>query len=128
MITAVTKGIKISVQTTYNEEYSAVRKGKFVYVYQITIENTTDYTVQLLRRHWIITDANGIVREVEGEGIVGEQPYIGPHESYTYASWTDMMTDVGKMSGRYFMVRQLDGELFYADVPEFLLVVPFKSN
>ncbi len=128
MTTAVTKGIKVSVKAMYNEEYSAANKGKFVYVYQITIENTTDYTVQLLRRHWKIIDSNGILREVEGDGVLGEQPLIGPHESHVYSSWTDMMTDVGKMFGTYLMVRQLDGELFHVDVPEFLLVPPFKLN
>jgi ApaG protein len=125
---AVTNGIKISVEVIYVPEHSIPMMNKYVHTYAITIENTTEYTVQLLRRFWKIIDSNGVLREVEGEGVVGLQPVIGPHESFNYSSWTDVFTDVGKMFGSFMMVRQMDGLLFQADVPEFLLTPPFKLN
>ncbi len=128
METAVTKGIKVSVEVIYIPEHSIPMMNKYVHTYTITVENTTEYTVQLLRRYWKIIDSNGVLREVEGEGVVGVQPIIAPHESFDYSSWTDVFTDVGKMFGSFLMVRQIDGTLFHIDVPEFLLTPPFKLN
>jgi ApaG protein len=125
---AITKGVKVSVATRFVPEYEASAMSQYVYTYEICIENTTDYTVQLLRRSWQIIDANGILREIEGEGVVGLQPTIGPQESFSYASWVGVNTDVGKMFGTFLMVRQMDGELFQAEIPEFALIASFKLN
>ena len=82
MVTKITDGVKISVETVYQPEYSNPANNHFMFAYKITIENLTDYTVQLMRRHWYIFDSNGTHREVEGEGVVGQQPVIDPGESH----------------------------------------------
>ena len=92
------------------------------------IENGSSQTVQLLRRHWFITDAAAQIREVEGEGVVGEQPIILPGERYEYASYCDLNTEIGKMRGHYLMTRSEDDALFEAEIPEFRMVVPSKLN
>lgn len=128
MTTQITNGIKISVETFYQEEYSRPMENKYIFSYRITIENQTDETVQLLRRFWQITDSNGIVKEVEGEGVIGEQPVINAGEKHQYISWCHLLTDLGKMRGAYMMQRISDGDKFRVRIPEFALVAPQKLN
>jgi ApaG protein len=128
MLTATTRGIRISVETFYHQAHSRPIEHHYVFAYRITIENHSDFSVQLLRRHWTITDANGIRRDVEGEGVVGQQPLIPSGEAHQYVSWANLNTDMGKMSGSYIMERMLDGELFEVKIPEFHLTAPFKGN
>ncbi|MFZ4543089.1 MAG: Co2+/Mg2+ efflux protein ApaG [Saprospiraceae bacterium] len=128
MLTATTKGIKISVETFYNPLHSRPSEHRYVFTYRITIENTSDFTVQLLKRHWSILDANGTKREVKGDGVVGVQPLIPQGESHQYVSWANMDTDIGKMYGTYLMERHIDGEMFEVEIPEFQLIAPFKMN
>ena len=78
MVVAVTEGVKISVFSLFEERMSAAPQGSFVFSYRISIENQNDYPIQLLRRHWFITDSNGLKREIEGPGVIGEQPVIAP--------------------------------------------------
>jgi ApaG protein len=124
----VTNGIRVSVETFYQEDYSRPDEGKFIFAYRITIKNESDYTVQLLRRHWYIVDSNGTVREVEGEGVIGEQPILKPGQSHQYVSWSHLTTEIGKMHGNYLFMRQSDGSRFNATIPEFHLMAPFKMN
>lgn len=124
----ITNGIKISVETFYQPSYSNPVEGKFIHAYRITIENLSDLTVQLMRRHWIITDSDGIVREVEGEGVIGRQPVLEPHELHQYVSWCNLHTGLGKMVGAYEMQNIHSGELFQVDIPAFQLVAPFQLN
>lgn len=126
MSTAITSGIKISVETFYQPEHSSVNYSRYVFAYRITIENDGDYPVQLIKRHWDITDAYGQKRVVDGEGVVGEQPMIGPGESYQYVSGCDFNTELGRMKGFYTMEKQ--GGSFFAEIPQFDMVVPFKLN
>ncbi len=126
--TIVTNGIKVSVETFYQEEHSNPIGMKYVFAYRITIENMSKHTVQLMRRHWYITEANGTTSEVEGEGVIGEKPILKSGELHQYVSWTHLSTEIGKMSGTYLFVRQKDGETFKAKIPEFQLTVPFKMN
>jgi len=128
MVTAITLGVKISVETTYQDEHSSPANEHFMFAYRITIENLTDYTVQLKRRQWFIFDSNGIQREVEGEGVVGEQPIIEPGERHSYVSACNLNTDMGSMSGNYLMNRLADGKDFIVDIPEFELIVPYRLN
>ncbi len=128
MVTATTLGVKISVETTYQEEHSNPTTAHFMFAYRITIENLTDYTIQLKRRQWFIFDSNGSQREVEGEGVVGEQPIIEPGESHAYVSACNLSTDMGSMSGNYLMQRIADDTEFIVDIPEFELVVPYRLN
>ena len=125
---AITKGIKISVQPVYLPRESRPAQHAFYHAYKITIENQSHDTVQLLRRHWFILDSNGRKREVEGEGVVGQQPVLEPGQSYEYSSWCPLMTDIGKMYGTFLMKRRSDKRFFKVVVPEFKLVPPFKLN
>jgi ApaG protein len=126
--TTITDGVKISVEIQYQPEYSNPAGEHYMYAYKINIENMSDYTVQLLRRRWDIFDSNGSHREVEGEGVVGQQPVIEPGESHEYISGCNLKTDMGSMKGEYQMLRMIDNTLFDAQIPEFYLIAPFKLN
>lgn len=128
METLITRGIKVSVETQYQPAYSRPLEMKYVFSYHIRIENMSNDTVQLLRRHWYIFDSNGVIREVEGEGVIGKQPILQPGESYEYASWSPLMTEMGKMYGSYLFSKQSDNEQFRVQIPDFHLLAPFKLN
>ncbi|MDF3077921.1 MAG: uncharacterized protein K0S09_1810 [Sphingobacteriaceae bacterium] len=128
MITEITDGVKISVETIYQPEYSNPVNEHFMFAYKIQIENLTNYSVQLLRRHWFIFDSNGSHREVEGEGVVGLQPVIEPGESHEYVSGCNLKTDFGTMKGAYQMKRMVDDEEFEVTIPEFSLIAPYRLN
>lgn len=128
MVTAITSGVKISVETSYQDEHSNPENAHFMFAYRITIENLTDYTVQLKRRQWFIFDSSGDQREVEGEGVVGAQPVIEPGEEHSYVSACNLNTDMGSMSGNYLMTRLADQKDFKVDIPEFELIVPYRLN
>jgi len=125
---SVTNGIRVAVETNYLPYHSDPREGKYLFGYHIMIENGSPHTVQLLRRHWFITDGAAQVREVEGEGVVGEQPVLLPGAHYEYASYCDLNTEIGKMRGTYLMTRQEDESLFEVEIPEFKMVAPSKLN
>lgn len=128
MVTAITQGVKISVETMYQEEYSNPADGQFMFAYRISIENLSDYSIQLMRRQWFIFDSNGTQREVEGEGVVGIQPVMEPGESHTYVSGCHLGSDMGTMAGNYLMHRIVDNTDFTVDIPEFNLIVPYRLN
>lgn len=128
MITEITDGVKISVETTYQSEYSNPANEHFMFAYKITIENLSNYSVQLMRRHWFIFDSNGTHREVEGEGVVGLQPIIEPGEFHEYVSGCNLKSEMGSMKGSYQMKRLLDDDEFDVVIPEFQLIAPYKLN
>jgi len=128
MVTAITHQIKVSVETFYQQEYSYPMSQHFMFAYRITIENNGNETVQLLRRHWYIVDTLGLHREVEGEGVVGEQPVIKSGEKYQYISGCDLKTDIGKMYGTFLMERCVDGKFFHVIIPEFYMISQEKLN
>ncbi len=125
MVTEITQGIKVSVITEYQNGYSVPAQGHFVFTYQITIENNSEYTIQLLRRHWYIHDATFEKREVEGEGVVGLQPVLEPGEVHQYVSGCNLRSGIGKMFGFYLMERVVDGKKFKVNIPEFTMIAPF---
>lgn len=127
MSTAVTQGIKVSVKARYSTDQSDPNAQRYLYGYRIRIENTGSDTVQLLRRHWLIHDSLGARREVEGAGVVGEQPTLAPGEAFTYSSFCDLKSDIGHMSGSYLM-RRADGSTFRVAIPGFLLQMPCRAN
>jgi ApaG protein len=128
MVTATTEGVKVSVETFYQEEYSGIAGGEFVFAYRITIENKGTSSVKLLRRHWHIFDSINDWKEVEGEGVVGEQPVIEPGGLHQYISGCSLRSTSGKMFGTYLMERQDNELLFEVAIPEFKLITPFLLN
>jgi ApaG protein len=114
---------QISVKTQYIEEQSEPENERFVFAYTITIENTGDLGAKLDSRHWVITDANGEVTEVQGQGVIGEQPFIEPGKSYQYSSGAVINTPIGTMEGNYNMIGQ-NGAEFEAPIPVFSLAAP----
>ena len=128
MNTTTTQGVTVSVTTNYLPDYSSPAQEHYVFAYKIDILNGSEYTVKLLRRHWYIYDANGVVREVEGEGVVGQQPVLEPGDSHQYVSGCNLKSGLGKMRGSYQMERLVDGKEFSVEIPEFTLVVPYRLN
>ena len=115
--------IRVDVVTNFVEDQSNPGDGRFVFTYTITIRNEGTVPARLLSRHWIITDAENVVQEVKGLGVVGEQPLLRPGESFEYTSGTAMATPVGTMHGTYQMVAE-DGNKFDAEIPVFTLAMP----
>jgi ApaG protein len=128
MTTKVTSGIRVSVETFYQEKHSSPEHQRYVHAYRITIKNESMDTVQLMRRHWFIRDSNFQVREVEGDGVIGEQPVLKPGETHEYVSWTHLYTDIGKMHGYYTMQIMPQGDIFEVRIPEFTLMAPVRFN
>jgi len=128
MVTEITEGVKITVATEYQAEYSSPAQEHYVFTYKISIENCSEYTVQLLRRHWHIYDSNGVMREVEGEGVIGLQPVLEPGETHEYVSGCNLKTSIGKMKGTYLMERIVDGKQFRVRIPEFTMMAPYRLN
>ena len=115
--------IRVKVQTEYLQGQSDPDSERFVFAYTITIRNDGAVAAKLMTRHWIITDANGKVQEVRGEGVVGEQPHLAPGQDFRYSSGAVLETPVGAMEGSYQMVAD-DGSSFDAMIPPFRLAVP----
>ncbi|RZK48183.1 MAG: Co2+/Mg2+ efflux protein ApaG [Pedobacter sp.] len=128
MVTAITEGVKISVETIYQDEHSNPANEHFMFAYRIEVENLSDQSVQLMRRKWFIFDSNGTTRDVEGEGVVGVQPVIAPGESYSYVSGCNLKTDMGSMRGYYSMNNLVTETSFKVEIPEFQLLVPYRLN
>ena len=115
--------IRVEVETSYIEEQSDPRDKRFVFSYTITIRNEGQVPARLLTRHWIITDANGNVKETRGDGVVGEQPYLKPGQGFRYSSGAVIETPVGTMQGSYRMIAD-DGQHFDAPIAPFRLAMP----
>jgi ApaG protein len=122
-MTSVRHRISIDVETTYLDDQSEPREQRYVFAYTITIRNEGEVPAKLLTRHWIITDANGRVQEVRGDGVVGEQPYLKPGQGFRYSSGAVLETPVGTMQGSYQMIAD-DGAQFDAPIPAFRLAMP----
>jgi ApaG protein len=120
---AITRDITVRVSVSYLPEQSEPDRGRWFWAYHIRIENGSHQAVQLLTRHWIITDGRGMRHTVEGEGVVGEQPMIAPGSSYDYVSGCPLATPTGSMQGSYEMVGA-DGMTFDVAIPKFALHAP----
>ena len=119
--------IRIKVTTNYLKEQSAPDENRFVFSYTINIKNLGNNSAKLISRQWIITDSNGNIQEVNGDGVVGQQPNINSGEEFTYTSGTIIKTPVGTMEGRYFM-EDKDNKRFEALIAPFTLAVPGLIN
>ena len=124
---AVTRGIRIEVDVGYIPERSDPAQGRWFFAYHITVTNEGTATVQLVSRHWIITDANGQEEIVRGPGVVGAQPVLAPEQSFEYTSFCPLPTSFGSMKGTYQMVTST-GESFDAEIAAFALNEPFSVN
>lgn len=114
---------EISVATRFLDDQSVPSDNRYVFAYKVTIKNSGTIAAQLLSRHWVITDENGNVHEVKGEGVIGEQPWVQPGEHFEYTSGAVLETAIGTMQGRYFMLAD-DGTRFEAPIPQFTLSIP----
>jgi|ERR1019366_5025747 ApaG protein len=128
METLTTCGVEVKVENFYQQGYSRPMNNEFVFGYRITIFNHNNFTVQLLRRMWIISDANSDIRTVEGEGVVGRQPVLYPGDSYQYVSGCNLTTAIGKMEGIYIFDNKTSGKEFEVKIPVFKLISPVILN
>ena len=128
MVSMISEGVKVSVETFYQQDYSNPLQSEFMFAYRITLENHNSFPIKLHRRNWQIFDSNGTHREVEGEGVVGVQPILKPGESYQYVSGCNLRTEMGKMKGTYQMENLNNKRMFEVDIPAFEMVVPMKLN
>src|SRR5688500_5742830 len=128
MVSKISEGVTISVETFYQADYSNPEHNEYMFAYRITLENNNTYPIQLLRRHWYIFDSNCIHREVEKEKVIGIQPKINPGGKYQYVSGCNLRTEMGKMHGTYFMENTNTKKTFLVNIPSFEMIVPFKLN
>jgi ApaG protein len=127
MSDAVTNSIRVEVMSRHSPENSRPLQGEWVFQYTVRITNQGSETVQLLSRHWIITDAAEHTEEVKGEGVVGEQPVLAPGESFKYSSWCPLKTPMGKMEGTYRMACA-GGSQFDIEIAPFALKAAYTVN
>ena len=128
MVSAITKGIQVSVETTYQPDFSNPQQHHYVFTYKVRIENKSNHTVQLLRRRWEIYDATESRKIVEGDGVVGQQPILEPGESHTYVSGRNLKSGIGKMRGSFTLEKLMDGKLLEIVIPEFQLISTLFQN
>jgi len=124
---ATTRGVHVEVQSTYEADRSSPRDARYFFSYRVRISNRGEDTVQLVSRHWVITDGEGRVEHVRGPGVIGEQPVLRPGESFEYTSFCPLPTAVGSMHGTYQMVTS-GGSTFDAEIAPFSLAVPNALN
>jgi ApaG protein len=127
MSEATTRGVRVRVESSYVPERSSPREGRYFFAYRVRIANVGEETVQLVSRHWVITDGDGRVEHVQGPGVVGEQPVLEPGESFEYTSFCPLPTPIGSMHGTYQMVAA-GGSRFDAEIAPFSLAVPSALN
>jgi ApaG protein len=128
METTITKGIKISVVSSFKSEYSNLLQNVYYFEYKIQIENKSEHTVKLIRRDWFIYDSLDVPRYVSGDGVVGQQPILSPGEVYQYSSGSDLSSEIGYMTGHYTFIDIETGLEFPVFIPRFDLVFPAKMN
>lgn len=128
MVSKITKGIEVKVETFYQQEQSNALAGDFTFAYQVTIENLNNYAIKLVARTWFIFDSNGQRRNVEGEGVVGVQPVLAPQQIFQYVSGCNFRTEMGRMYG-FYTFQNLDTlEYFQVHIPTFDCIAPSKMN
>jgi ApaG protein len=124
---AITRNIRVEVLSRYSPEHSHPLNDEFMFQYTVRITNQSEETVQLVSRHWVITDGLDRIREVKGQGVVGEQPILAPGDSYKYSSWCPLKTPTGTMHGTYQMVSP-DGGQFDIEIAPFALRARYTVN
>lgn len=127
-VVKMSEGIRVSVKTFYQEDYSNPIGNEFMFAYHIKIENMQKYSVRLMSRRWYIFDSDGSYREVEGEGVVGMQPVIVPNSEYEYVSGCNLHSEFGSMHGVYRFQSLGTKQFFECSIPLFQMEAPFKLN
>lgn len=128
MVTALTLGIKVSVDSVFRKDLSHTDRGLYFFSYCVIIENVNDYDVQLKSRYWMIFDSLNPPKEIKGEGVVGEQPILTSGRQYTYMSGCDLSSEMGYMKGIYSFEKVDDSTPFEVEIPEFHLITQAKLN
>jgi ApaG protein len=128
MVSKISEGVNISVETFYQAEFSNPTGNEYMFAYRITIENKNSFPVKLLSRHWYIFDSDGSSREVQGEGVIGEQPIINSNKSYQYVSGCNLRTEIGSMHGTYLFENLHNKKIFTTVIPLFEMCAPYKLN
>ncbi len=128
MISKISEGFEVVVETFYQPEFSNVQSGEYLFAYKITMHNQNPFAVKLISRYWKIFDSTGEYREVEGDGVVGEQPVINTEGTYNYMSGCNLRSEMGKMEGYYIMQNLNTFQKFKVTIPAFDLIVPAKMN
>jgi len=128
MVSQITAGVEVIVQTMYQEGYSVPEEHAYVFAYKIEIANHNNFTVQLLSRKWIITNGIGEVEIVEGDGVVGRQPVLYHGDTHEYVSGCNLATPFGMMEGIYYFENKTTKEVFEVYIPMFKLEAPFALN
>lgn len=128
MVSKISSGVKISVETFYQPEYSNPQNEEFMFAYRVTIENNNPFPVKLISRHWHIFDSIGTIREVQGEGVVGVQPTVKPGDKYQYISGCNLNSEIGRMHGTYLFINAHNQKEFIVQIPAFEMFAPSKMN
>ncbi len=128
MAPKLSRQVVVKAVTKFLAEYSRTDENHFMFSYNIYIRNETADPVQLLSRHWYIFDSNNSIKEVKGEGVVGQQPIIQPQEEHSYQSFCELSSDIGLMWGNYLMKNLATDKLFEVKIPEFQLITPSRLN
>ena len=128
MVSQITRGIKISVLTSFEGTYFKNYKIHYAFTYQVTIENQSKDSVQLNSRHWEIYDALNDMEMVDGEGVIGKKPVLKPGEAYTYSSGCLLSSPIGAMKGHFNMINFTSTRCFKVEIPSFKLGAPFALN
>ena len=128
MVSQITSGVEVIVQTMYQEGYSVPEEHTHVFAYKIVIANHNDFTIQLLRRKWIVTNGLGETEIVEGDGVVGRQPILYRGDSHEYVSGCNLATTFGMMEGIYYFENKITHQIFEVYIPMFKLEAPFALN
>lgn len=128
MVANLAERIQVTITTEYRSDISTPEAGIYVFAYTVRIENNSPATVKLLNRHWFVTDGRLHRREVEGKGVVGEQPVLKPGDHFVYTSGCDFRSEFGRMYGFYEMLNTDTDNRFDLRIPDFILTVPYKLN
>jgi len=128
MVTKISSGVSVTVEVFFQPAYSNPLGNEYMFAYRIIIENHNNFAIKLLSRHWNIFDSTGENREVDGEGVVGLQPFIEAGEQFQYSSGCNLRTEMGKMHGTYTMENQNNKQKFTVQIPAFEMIAPSKYN
>jgi ApaG protein len=128
MNTLISQGVEVTVEVFYQPEYSQPVQHEFMFAYRITLVNHNLFTIQLIKRQWYIFDSCGERREVEGDGVIGQQPFLTPGESFQYVSGCNLKSEMGRMWGTYEMIETLSKKSFKVEIPSFQMTAPMKNN